>query len=85
MAGSLNEDAVSRAVSAARGCLSPEDAAKLEAVARNKDALRYLTAGMSERDWNNVMNVLNNPALLRRVISSPQGQAGLKNFLKQIP
>lgn len=79
-----NDAAVSRAVSAARGVLSAEDSAKLERLARNKDSLKGLTANMSERDWNNVMKVINDPDLLKRVLASPQGKNLLHDFLKRV-
>ena len=79
-----NDAAVSRAVAAARGSLSAEDAAKLERLARNKDSLKGLTSKLSERDWNNVMRVINDPDLLKRVLSSSQGKNMLHDFLKGI-
>ena len=79
-----NDAAVSRAVAAARGSLSAEDAAKLERLARNKDSLKGLTSKLSERDWNNVMRVITDPDLLKRVLSSSQGKNMLHDFLKGI-
>ncbi len=79
-----NDAAVSRAISAARGVLSPTDAAKLERLARNKSSLKNLTAGLSDRDWNNVMRVLNNPELLKQVLSSPRGKSMLQDLLKRV-
>ncbi len=79
-----NDAAVSRAVAAARGALSAEDAAKLERLARNKDSLKGLTANLSERDWANVMRVINDPDLLKRVLASSQGKNMLHDFLKRI-
>ncbi len=79
-----NDAAVSRAVSAARGVLSPAEAAKLERLARNKSSLKNLTSGLSERDWNNIMRVMNNPELLRQVLSSPKGKSMLQDLLKRV-
>lgn len=79
-----NQDAVSRAVAAARGSLSAEDAKKLEALARNKESLKGLTNQLSERDWANVMRVVNDPDLLKRVLSSSHGKNMLHDFLKRI-
>ncbi len=79
-----NDAAVSRAVAAARGSLSAEDTAKLERLARNKDSLKGLTSKLSEKDWANVMRVINDPDLLKRVLSSSQGKNMLHEFLKRI-
>ncbi len=79
-----NDAAVARAVAAARGSLSAEDAAKLERLARNKDSMKGLTSKLSERDWANVMRVINDPDLLKRVLSSSQGKNMLHEFLKRI-
>ncbi len=79
-----NDAAVSRAVAAARGSLSAEDAEKLERLARNKDSLKGLTSKLSERDWANVMRIVNDPNLLKRVLASPQGKNMLHDFLKGI-
>lgn len=80
-----NDAAVSRAVNAARNHLSQEDAAKLERLARSKESLKGLTSGMSERDWANVMRVVNDPDLLRKVLSSSHGKSFVHDFLKKIP
>lgn len=79
-----NDAAVSRAVAAAKGSLSAEDTAKLERLARNKDSLKGLTSKLSEKDWANVMRVINDPDLLKRVLSSSQGKNMLHDFLKRI-
>ena len=79
-----NDASVSRAVAAARGALSPEDAAKLERLARNKDSLKGLTSKLSERDWANVMRVINDPELLKKVLSSPHGKNMLHDFLNRL-
>lgn len=80
-----NDAAVSRAVSAARNYLSAEDAAKIEKIAKNKEALQGLTSSLSNRDWANVMRVVNDPDLLRKILSSPQGKSVLHDLLKKIP
>lgn len=79
-----NDAAVSRAVAAAKGALSAEDAAKLERLARNKDSLKGLTSKLSERDWANIMRIINDPDLLKRVLSSTQGKHLLHDFLKKM-
>ncbi len=79
-----NDAAVSRAIAAARGVLSPAEAAKLERLAQNKSSLKNLTAGLSDRDWNNVMRVMNNPELLKQVLSSPRGKSMLQNLLNRV-
>ena len=79
-----NDTAVSRAVAAAKGALSAEDAAKLERLARNKDSLKGLTSKLSERDWANIMRIINDPDLLKRVLSSSQGKHMLHDFLKKM-
>lgn len=79
-----NDASVSRAVAAARGVLSAEDAAKLERLARNKDSLKGLTSKLSERDWANVMRVINDPELLKKVLSSPHGKNMLHDFLNRL-
>lgn len=79
-----NDAAVSRAVAAAKGALSAEDAAKLERLARNKDSLKGLTSKLSERDWANIMRIINDPDLLKRVLSSTQGKHMLHDFLKKM-
>ena len=79
-----NDAAVSRAVAAARGALSAEDTAKLERLARNKDSLKGLTSKLSERDWANVMRVINDPDLLKKVLSSPHGKTMLHDFLNRL-
>ncbi len=79
-----NDAAVSRAVAAAKGALSAEDAAKLERLARNKDSLKGLTSKLSERDWANVMRIINDPDLMKRVLSSSQGKHMLHDFLKRM-
>ncbi len=78
-----NDAAVSRAVAAAKGVLSPEDAAKLEAIARNKESLRGLTSRLSDRDWANVMKIINDPDLLKKALSSPHGRNLLHEFLRR--
>ena len=84
MSGLPNDASISRAVAAARGNLPAEDVAKLERLARSKESLKGLTSGMSERDWAAVMKVINDPELLRRVMSSPQGKSVLHDFLKRL-
>ena len=79
-----NDAAVSRAVAAAKGALSAEDAVKLERLARNKDSLKGLTSKLSERDWANVMRIINDPELLKRVLASSQGKNMLHDFLNKI-
>ena len=79
-----NDAAVSRAVAAARGALSAEDTAKLEKIAQNKDSLKGITANMNEKDWANVMRVINDPDLLKRVLTSAHGKHLLHDFLKRI-
>ncbi len=79
-----NDAAISRAVAAARGNLPPEDVAKIERLARNRDSLKGLTSGMSEKDWAAVMKVLNDPDLLRRIMASSQGKNALHDFLKRM-
>lgn len=85
MANYPNEETIRRAVDAARSYLSPEDAAKIEKLAQNKEAVSALTSGLSQRDWARVMKVLNDPDLLRKVLTSSRGQAGLRNVMDQIP
>jgi len=84
MADMPNDAAVQRAVAAAKGALSPEDAAKLERFSRNKDSLRGLTSNLSQRDWAQITKVINDPVLLKRVLSSPQGKNMLHDFLKRV-
>lgn len=79
-----NDAAVSRAVAAAKGALSAEDAAKLERIARNKESLKGMTSKLSERDWANIMRIINDPDLLKRVLSSSQGKHMLHDFLKRM-
>ncbi len=79
-----NDASVARAVAAARGALSAEDAAKLERLARNKDSLKGLTSKLSERDWANVMRVINDPDLFKKVLSSPHGKNMLHDFLNRL-
>ena len=79
-----NDAAVSRAVAAARGSLSAEDLAKLERLARNKDSLKGIISKMSEKDWANVMRVVNDPDLLKRVLSSTHGKHLLHDFLQRM-
>ena len=75
---------VARAVAAARGALTSEDAAKLERLARNKESLKGLTSKLSERDWANVMRIINDPDLLKKVLSSNHGKNMLHDFLNRL-
>lgn len=84
MADFPKDDAVRRAVDAARSYLPPEDAAKIQRLATDPAALKNLTAGMSQKDWANVMRVMNDPQLLKMVLSSSKGQAGLRGVLDRI-
>lgn len=79
-----NDAAVSRAVAAARGVLSAEDAAKIERLAGDPKSLKELTSKLSQRDWANVMRIVNDPELLKRVLSSTQGKNMLHDFLNKI-
>lgn len=79
-----NDAAVYRAVAAAKGSLSAEDLAKLERLARNKDSFQGITSRMSEKDWANVMRVVNDPDLLKRVLSSSRGKHLLHDFLQRM-
>ena len=80
-----NDAALRRAVSAVRSALSPEEAEKVERLARNKESLNGLTANLSDRDWAQITKVVNDPVLLKRILSSSQGKNVLRDFLKQIP
>ena len=80
----FSSEQMRKAVSAARTYLPAADAAKIERLSSDPAALRQLTAGLSSRDWANVMKVLNDPELLRRVLTSPRGQAGLREILGKL-
>ncbi|MBP3300583.1 MAG: hypothetical protein J6M34_03675 [Clostridia bacterium] len=80
-----NKSAVDRAVAAARNNLSAEDAAKIQRLAQNRDALEKMTAGLSPKDWATVNRVLNDPEMLRKVLGSSRGKNALHEFLKKMP
>ena len=80
-----NKAAVDRAVAAARKTLSAEDAAKIEKLAQNREALNRMTSGLSPNDWATVNRVLNDPELLRKVLGSSRGKNALHEFLKKMP
>ena len=80
-----NKAAVDRAVAAARNSLSPEDAAKIQRLSQNREALEKMTAGLSPKDWATVNRVLNDPEMLRKVLGSSRGKNALHDFLKKMP
>ena len=85
MANVPNKETIDQAMSAAKAYLSAADAAKLEKLAKNPEAIRNLTSGLSDRDWAHVLRVMNDPHLLKRVMTSSRGKEGLRGILDQIP
>lgn len=79
-----NKAAVDRAIAEAKRTLSPEDAAKMERLAKDSNSLQHLTASLSSKDWAVVNRVLNDPELLRKVLGSSRGKNALHEFLNKM-
>ncbi len=76
-----NDETIRNVVRMAKNTLSPADAQKIERLAQDKNAVANLTANLTDKDWAMVNQVMNNPVLLRQILTSSKGKEVLQKFL----
>ena len=76
-----NDETIRNVVRIAKNILSPADAQKIERLAQDKNAVANLTANLTDKDWAMVNQVMNNPVLLRQILTSSKGKEVLQKFL----
>ena len=76
-----NDETIRNVVRMAKTTLSPADAQKIERLAQDKNAVANLTANLTDKDWAMVNQVMNNPVLLRQILTSSKGKEVLQKFL----
>lgn len=74
--------ALEKAINYLKQSLSEKEIAKLEETFSNKKNLESLASKFSEKDLEEVLKVINNQEMMRKILSSPKAQEGLKKFLK---
>lgn len=78
----FDEQAVKNAVNTAHQVFSAEDCAKIEKLLSDKNATQAILSKLSEKDLNSVATVMNDPNLLKKVLSSPKASESLKRILE---
>ena len=78
---SIDEKKLSQAISLVKEMIGPTEAAKLEKnLSEQKGQL--LAAGLNSKDLAMVKTFIENPELLRKVLSTPQGKQAIRNITK---
>lgn len=78
----INPEALEKAINLLKRSLSEKEVAKLEENFKNKKNLNALASKFSDKQLQEILQVVNNPAMLQKILSSPKAREGLKNFLK---
>lgn len=78
----IDEAALERAINALKQSLNPKDVAKLEDTFKDKKNIESLASKFSDKDLAEILKVINNPALMQKILDSPKAKEGLKKFLK---
>lgn len=74
--------ALERAINYLKKSLNEKEIAKLEETFSNKKNIEALASKFSERDLEEVLKVINNPDMMKKILGSAKAQEGLKKFLK---
>lgn len=83
MSQSMDARTVQQAVNVAKSVLSVQDAAQVEKLFSDPNAMQSMAARLSQKDLNTVTAIMQNPAMLKAVLQSPKGREALQRFLHQ--
>ena len=78
---SIDEKKLSQAISLVKEMIGPTEAAKLEKSFSEQKG-KQLAAGLNSKDLAMVKTFIENPELLRKVLSTPQGKQAIHNITK---
>lgn len=78
-----DQEKLRRAIDIIKQALGPQEAARIEQKLATDSGSFGLSPTLSKKDLSIVLPVLDNPEILRRILSSPQGREGLKKILDQ--
>ncbi|MDF2685259.1 MAG: hypothetical protein K0S55_440 [Clostridia bacterium] len=78
----IDPAALEKAINILKQSLSEKEVAKLEETFNNKNNLNALASKFSDKQLEDILKIVNNPAMMQKILSSPKARDGLKNFLK---
>jgi aspartate carbamoyltransferase regulatory subunit len=78
----IDPEAIKRAVNILKRSVGEKDVAKLEETFKNKNNLNALASKFSEKELEEIIKIINNPAMMQKILNSPKAKEGLKKFLK---
>ena len=83
MSQPMDARTVQQAVNVAKSVLSAQDAAQVEKLFSDPNAMQSMAARLSQKDLKTVSAIMQNPAMLKAVLQSPKGREALQRFLHQ--
>lgn len=78
----VDPEAIKRAVNILKRSVGEKDVSKLEETFKNKNNLNALASKFSEKELEEIIKIINNPAMMQKILNSPKAKEGLKKFLK---
>jgi hypothetical protein len=78
----IDPEAIKRAVNILKRSVGEKDVSKLEETFKNKNNLNALASKFSEKELEEIIKIINNPAMMQKILNSPKAKEGLKKFLK---
>ncbi|MBE6896817.1 MAG: hypothetical protein E7477_06935 [Ruminococcaceae bacterium] len=78
---SIDEKKLAQAISIVKEIIGPTEAARLEKSFSEQKG-KQLASGLSQNDIATVKTFIDNPELLRKVLSTPQGKQIIRKFAK---
>ena len=77
----VDKDKLENAVRLLKDKLGPAAAAKIDSTMSDPQMINDLTSKMSRKDMDNVIRLINNPAAMKALLSSPKVAELVKQFM----
>ena len=79
----IDKDKLDKTVQMLKDKLGPADAAKVDAALADTAMINKMTSGMSQKDKDMVVRLVNNPAAMKAILSSPKAAELIKQFMNK--
>lgn len=77
----INNQSVQNVMNTARQVFGAEDCKKIERFLQDEDAVKNITSKLSGKDLESAAAIMNDPVLLKKILSSPKAAESLKRIL----
>lgn len=77
----INNQSVQNVMNTARQVFGAEDCKKIEHFLQDENAVKNITSKLSGKDLESAAAIMNDPVLLKKILSSPKAAESLKRIL----